>query len=852
MSKHKIISSLLFVFGMAITSCSGHNHKYDEKWTYDDTNHWHECLGKKCTDVKDKAEHKYDNNHDTDCNVCGYVRTIVHEFETTWSYDKMYHFHKCKGCDEIKDKAIHTFTEWTVKTEAGFHKDRVDIRECSVCHYKEEKIVSDTGTHTYSTEWKVSKTMHWHESTCEHETPLKKDEGEHTFSEWSVKTPAGVHSDEVDIRECSVCHYTEEKIIENTGTHTFSSVWKVDEHKHWHESTCEHETPLRSEEAEHDFDEWKVKIPASLHTNELKHRFCKVCNYEETKTTENSEQHTFVWKNSESEHWQESTCEHDTPLIKNKESHTWSEWKVKIPATYTANRIDDRTCSICGRTEVKEIPGTMIPKVIRNLELPTISPISFDGASHPVRKEDLTYDNDEGGLTIQYRLKGKETFTNEVPIKVGTYEYRVTLGSTTMYTEVSKIGEFIIEPYVLTLPDQSVFEIGRKIEEGLVIHDFDNLDKLKESWTDEVQLCIPDKYQVVGFHEVPVSELVLNDANFKLDVGSKTTINVAKYDTRSNIAYIDDIVDDGSDNLSIQIIITQGTFENVSSFWVEKYADWLYAKEMQKDGVTITKATIGEKIRLVVSKSLVDTSRLKLGMMISTSSTLFYYDSAFATVRTLTTEEGGARDFIGNGFLFKIYFPDINTTYDAHVTWPTGRANPGVTQENTRIDLDSEIVNWENREFVIKTFDNKMLSKGTITSCHKHTSSILVNGKCDDCSYNHYEDITFNSETNIAESSLYRYLKGETRFFYTRLTGVTSGYVSYKFTPIIPNDIDASGYVNVKLYNATTGVELSLTDGAYIYRNSGSFSVRVQVVGKYTLNNYIKLRVNRTVATLSI
>lgn len=119
-------------------------------------------------------------------------------------------------------------------------------------------------------------------------------------------------------------------------------------------------------------------------------------------------------------------------------------------------------------------------------------------------------------------------------------------------------------------------------------------------------------------------------------------------------------------------------------------------------------------------------------------------------------------------------------------------------------------------------------------------------------SYDHYEDITFNNETNIAESSLYRYLKGETRFFYTRLTGVTSGYVSYKFTPIIPNDIDASGYVNVKLYNATTGVELTLTDGAYIYRNSGSFSVKVQVVGKYTLNNYIKLRVNKTVVNLSI
>lgn len=854
MSKHKIISSLLFVFGMAITSCSGHKHKFDEKWTYDDANHWHECLDKKCTEVKDKAEHKYDDNHDVDCNVCGYVRTIVHEYESTWTYDKMYHYHKCKGCDEIKDKAIHTFSEWSVKTEAGLHQDRVDIRECSVCHYKEEKVVSDTATHTYGSEWKVDKTKHWHESTCEHDTPLIKDEAEHTFGEWSVKTPAGVHTDEVDIRECSVCHYKEEKIIENTGTHTFSAVWKVDEHKHWHESTCEHETPLKSEEGEHEFDEWKVKTPASVHTNEVQHRFCKVCNYEEVKTIENSETHTFTYKHNESEHWEESTCKHDTPIVKNKEAHKWGEWTVKSPATYTTNRIDERTCLVCNRMEEQEVSGTVIPKVVRNLELPTINPISFDGGEHPILKEDLTYDNEEGGLTIAYRLKGSETFTDEVPIEVGTYEYKVTLGGTTMYTEVSKIGEFVIEPYVFTLPNKSVFEINREIDAGLIIHVFDgdDLNNLVEPWTDSVELCVPAKYQEVGFHEVPVDELVLTDDNFQVDVGSRTTIGVVKYDTRNNIAYLDDILDDGSDKMSLEIVITQGTFENVSSFWVEGYNKWLYAKGMTKDGATITKATIGEKIRLLVDKSSIDLITLKLGMIITTKATVSYYDSAFATVRTLTTEEGGAGDVAGGNFIFQVYFPDTKETHYAHVDWPTGRANPGVTQENTRIDLESEIVNWENREFEIKTYDGKLLSKGITTSLHKHTSSIQANGKCEDCSYDHYEDIAFNSETNIAESHLYKYLKGERRFFYTRLTGVTSGYVEYKFTPIIPVDIDASGYVTVKVYNATTGVELSLSDGKYTYNGSSSFSIKVMVIGKNTHNYNIKLKITRTVVSLSI
>ena len=57
-----------------------HTHTYGA-WSSDDADHWHECTDAACTDkagsVKDKAAHIYDDDADTTCNVCGYVRTVT-------------------------------------------------------------------------------------------------------------------------------------------------------------------------------------------------------------------------------------------------------------------------------------------------------------------------------------------------------------------------------------------------------------------------------------------------------------------------------------------------------------------------------------------------------------------------------------------------------------------------------------------------------------------------------------------------------------------------------------------------------------------------------------------------------
>ena len=64
------------------TTPPAHEHRYGD-WSHDAANHWHECTDAACPNqsesIKDKAAHIYDDDADTTCNICGYVRTVTPE-----------------------------------------------------------------------------------------------------------------------------------------------------------------------------------------------------------------------------------------------------------------------------------------------------------------------------------------------------------------------------------------------------------------------------------------------------------------------------------------------------------------------------------------------------------------------------------------------------------------------------------------------------------------------------------------------------------------------------------------------------------------------------------------------------
>ena len=101
-----------------------HEHRYGD-WSKDGTNHWHECTDAACPNqsesIKDKAAHVYDDDADTTCDTCGYERTITppaHEHRYgDWSKDGTNHWHECTDAacpnqsESIKDKAAHVYDD---------------------------------------------------------------------------------------------------------------------------------------------------------------------------------------------------------------------------------------------------------------------------------------------------------------------------------------------------------------------------------------------------------------------------------------------------------------------------------------------------------------------------------------------------------------------------------------------------------------------------------------------------------------------------------------------------------------------------------------------------------------------
>jgi len=177
------------------TTPPAHEHSYGD-WSKDGTNHWHECTDADCPErsesIKDKAAHIYDDDADTTCNICGYVRTVTppaHEHSYgDWSKDGTNHWHECTDAacpnqsESIKDKAAHVYTD-----------DADTI--CNICGYV-RTVTPPAHEHRYG-DWSKDGTNHWHECTdaaCPNQSESIKDKAAH------------VYDDDADTT-CNVCGY---------------------------------------------------------------------------------------------------------------------------------------------------------------------------------------------------------------------------------------------------------------------------------------------------------------------------------------------------------------------------------------------------------------------------------------------------------------------------------------------------------------------------------------------------------------------------------------------------------------------------------------------------------------------
>lgn len=269
--------------------------------------------------------------------------------------------------------------------------------------------------HTFSSEWSTTDSQHWHACTDEN-CDEKSDLGDHDFV-WVEKTPAGVHTDKVETGTCSICQYQKDRTIEGSGIHTWE--WKTSDTKHWQETTCEHETPLKQNEQDHTW-EWKA--------NNAKHWEQTTCAQHEAKTR-NEENH--IW-----EYTSEGELTHRRTTNCGAEKHA-TRIEPNIPHRYTDE--NDVDCNDCGY--VRSLTGKG--------SFNTLAAKTYNAGAQGVASSDYTVNEAIKDLCeIQYKVKGANdsAYTTTAPTNAGTYEVRIYCRGNAAYLrgEVAK-AEFVIK-----------------------------------------------------------------------------------------------------------------------------------------------------------------------------------------------------------------------------------------------------------------------------------------------------------------------------------------------------------------------------------------------------------------------
>ena len=105
-----------------------HEHTYSDAWVYNDTQHWHPASCDDTNTVSEQAAH-VDENGDLKCDVCGYNYPHEHVFDMDkWTSDETNHWHAALcGHDAKNGEAAHTPDVTGVCTVCGYKVGDPDV-----------------------------------------------------------------------------------------------------------------------------------------------------------------------------------------------------------------------------------------------------------------------------------------------------------------------------------------------------------------------------------------------------------------------------------------------------------------------------------------------------------------------------------------------------------------------------------------------------------------------------------------------------------------------------------------------------------------------------------------------------
>ena len=551
----------------------------------------------------------------------------------------------------------------------------------------------------------------------------------------------------------------------STHVHDYSNVWAHNETQHWHEckdSSCTEKKDV----ANHTFN-WTEKTPAGVHKDKVEEGICSICNYKTTRTIKDTAIHSYdtsKWIHDENSHWHVSNCNELAPthdVMKIDEASHSGEWTTKVEANYGVDKVIQRDCDVCGYHEEKTLEGTKLAPKNREIKA-NIPELTYNGLPQPVDPY-LTMTNNIGGLTVEYRKKGDNLFTNNVPVNAGTYEYVAKLKSTDEWLEASTFGEYTINkntiyisdgPYTINYVENPVVNY-LEITTGTI-------------GTNSISFCVAAKYNVVGRASIPTSELFIRfsgsinyNANYQVAIEGKDSFELVVLDASPFYCGIKDVLKVG-DSTIITTKIVKGTVKVGDKLFVNNIYKEITVTDVSKNNVKLTSATIGDEVDLKASG--VDRSELSRGDIISALNTVKNYDVFKATVTILSKDEGGSRHTpITNGYNPTLSFTNTSSQFSGKFTFPEDieLIMPGTTEENITITLDMPKPLVINSEFNIYE-SGKIIGRGVITNLHEHNNLYLTTGKCDLCNLNKQTeasltDFKFTSTNNTFYANEYKY-----------------------------------------------------------------------------------------------
>lgn len=200
--------------------------KYIEKETIAKLEHVH--IFGSLTVIKEATELE-DGLGKRTCSSCGYVEKVpicalnhIHKFSDKWTSDETEHWHiAICGHTEVSDKDTHKWDEKIIKA-ATCIEDGEKKLVCSVCNRTKTEVIPATG-HSFATEWVSDATYHWHVATCEHSAEIG-GKAEHTFGEWKNVQASTDSSQQERYRICDVCSYEDKRAV----SHIIDKLVKVD------------------------------------------------------------------------------------------------------------------------------------------------------------------------------------------------------------------------------------------------------------------------------------------------------------------------------------------------------------------------------------------------------------------------------------------------------------------------------------------------------------------------------------------------------------------------------------------------------------------------------------------------